>query len=269
MKRLTLLLLFATPVLAQPTPAEQGKAVYDRVCTACHGANGGAGDRAPAIVLSGATTALRGERSDTQLLAIIRDGIPGTGMPAWKGRLSEDEIAHIGAYIRALRGTALDNPLPGDPAHGEQVFWSTGGCGACHMINGRGTGIGPDLSNIAAIRKATAITEALTKAEHSVFSDGGVHLAAIPPMNYQPVTVVTRQGRTIEGVMRNMDHWSVQFIGRDGSYHSWQRADLKSVTIKPGSIMPSVYDRRLSATDFRDLLAFLTRQGMRPGKAAE
>lgn len=265
MKRAVFILaLSALPVLAQPSPVEQGKAVYDAHCTACHGANGNAGERAPAIVISGAATALRGERSEAQILDIVRNGIPGTGMPAWKARLSEGDILAIGTYIHALRGTALDNPWPGDPAHGQQVFWGKGQCGSCHIIDGRGAAIGPDLSNIAVQRKAAAISDTLTTAQHRVFGDGGIHLPAIPPMDYQPVTVVTKDGRSIAGVMRNMDHRSVQIVSLDGKYHSFDRAGLAGVTIAPGSIMPSDYDKRLSAGEFRDLLAFLTRQGARP-----
>lgn len=281
MKRIVILLMLAaTPALAQPKAASnpfmgnqqavaQGKATYDRTCTACHGPDGTAGERAPAIVLSGAGTALRGQRSIEQILAVVRNGIPGTGMPAWGTRLSNDDILKLGAYIGALRGTALDNPLPGDPAHGEQVFWGKGQCGTCHMIYGRGGVTGPDLSNIAAVRKSAAIVNALTKVDHRVFGDGGVHLPAMPPMDYESVQVVTKDGRTIDGVMRNQDHWSVQFIGLDGKFYSLDRDRLASVTFKPGSIMPTDYDKRLSPDEFRDLVAFLTRQGRKQAADVE
>jgi putative heme-binding domain-containing protein len=260
-----LLVTVAMPAWAQQQPATgaqavaQGKALYDQHCTACHGANAGAGERAPAIVST--ATSMRGQRSDAQLMAIVKNGIPGSAMPAWAGRLSDNDIANIGAFIHALRGSALDNPLPGDVARGEAVFWGKGGCGSCHAISGRGSVIGPDLGNIAAIRKSTAISDALTKVEHRVYGDGGVHLPSPPPMEYEPVTVVTKTGPTIQGVMRNQDAWSVQFVSLDGRFHSFDRADLRSVTIKPGSIMPTDYDKRLSADEFRDLMAFLTRQG--------
>ncbi len=247
------------PFIGNLQAVQQGKAVYDRSCTACHGANAGAGDRAPAIVVSGATT-LRGERSENELLGIIRGGIPGTAMPAWAGRLADEDILKIVAYIHALRGTAIDDPWPGDPAHGQQVFWGKGGCGGCHMIYGRGGVLGPDLSKIAMVRKATAISDALTKVDHRVYGDGGVHLRAIPTMNYEPVTVVTRDGQTIDGVMMNQDAYSVQFLDMAGRPRSFTRDALASISIRPVSLMPTDYDKRLTKEEFSDLLAFLTRQ---------
>ncbi len=270
MRYLVLAFLFATPALAQPatTPAQQGETLYGQHCTACHGAAGGAGERAPAIVLADATT-LRGQRSDAQLLATIRNGVPGTAMPAWAGQLSDDDINRIGAYIHALRGVALDNPSSGDAGHGEAVFWGKGDCGACHAILGRGNSSGPDLSNIAAQRKTGAIQDALTKTEHRVFGDGGVALAMIPPMDYNAVHVVTKNGATLDGLMRNQDAESVQFITADGKLHSLDRSDLRSIAIKPASTMPTDYDKRLSPDEFKDLMAFLTRQGARPAQSAK
>jgi mono/diheme cytochrome c family protein len=268
MKRVLFALVICTvpamaDAIATPQTIEQGKLVYDTHCTACHGGEGRAGERAPAIVFTGATGPLRGERSDAQILQVVRDGIPGTGMPAWGKRLSGEQIAALGAYIHALRGTALDNPAPGDAAHGEQVFWGKADCGSCHRIGLKGGAIGPDLGNIAAVRKTAQIRDALTKADHHVFGDGGVHLPAIPPMESDPVTVVTNDGKTIAGVMRNQDAWSVQLMGMDSRLYSFPRDRLKSVTLRSGSVMPSDYDKRLSKTEFDDLMAFLTRQGKR------
>lgn len=260
---LALLMIAAAPAMAQTTPAQQGEALYGQHCTACHGAGGGAGERAPAIVLSDATT-LRGQRSDAQLLAIIKNGIPGTAMPAWSGKLQDADINKIGAYIHALRSVALDNPLPGDAVHGEALFWGKGSCGTCHAISGRGNAAGPDLSNLAAQRKAGAIQDALTKQQHRVYGDGGVHLPALPPMDYNTVHIVTNSGQTMDGLMRNQDAWSMQFFTMDGKFHSLDRSQIRSATIKPGSNMPTDYDKRLAPGEFKDLMAFLTRQGTKP-----
>lgn len=251
----------SNPFIGNSQAVSEGKAAYDKTCTACHGGNGGSGERAPAIVLSGVVGPLRGERTEAQLLSIIRSGIPGTQMPPFSGLLSEDSILKIVAYIHALRSVALDDPRPGNPVHGEEVFWGKGECGHCHMIYGRGGVVGPDLSNIAAIRKAATIEDALTKEQHKVYGDGGVSLKVIPPMSYNPVQVVTKDGRTISGVMLNEDSYSIQFMDLDNRLHSFERTELSSVSIKPGSVMPTDYDKRLSKEEFADLLAFLTRQG--------
>lgn len=271
-----LALCAALPALAQrsgPTPSnnpfennlqavDQGRTLYGQACTACHGANGGAGEIGPAIVLSTATN-LRGESDDAAILDIVRQGIPGTPMPAFAGKLTDDDILKLGAYIHSLRGTAIDSPLPGDPAYGEAVFWGKGQCGDCHMVSGRGGVLGPDLTNIASVRKSAAIIDALTKPQHHIVGDGGVHMPLLPPMDtYDPVHVVTASGRIIDGVLLNQDGYSLQIMGTDNKLHLLDRAGLREVTIKSGSsMMPTDYDKRLSPDEFRNLLAFLTRQG--------
>ena len=91
----------------------------------------------------------------------------------------------------------------------------------------------------------------------------------LAPMDYNPVHVVTRSGQAIDGVMRNQDAWSIQFMDMNGKLHSFARSELSSVTISAGSIMPTDYDKRLSADEFKDLMAFLTRQGTRPAAAGK
>jgi cytochrome c oxidase cbb3-type subunit III len=259
----------AVPLAGNSQAVQQGKAVYDKTCTACHGADGTAGERAPAIVAN-AASGLREQFSEAQILGIIRNGIPGTAMPAWSGRLADGDITNIVAYIHALRGTAIDSPSPGDPAHGQEVFWNKGGCGGCHMILGRGAVLGPDLSNIAATRKFTAIRDALTEADHHVYSDGGVHERAIAPMDYEPVTVVTKSGDTLHGLMMNQDAYSVQFLDMNGTPRSFVRGTLASVTVGKVSPMPTDYDKRLTKSEFDDLMAFLSRQAtvIKPAEAA-
>ena len=136
------------PFLGNAEAVTEGKTLYDQKCTTCHGADGGGGEIGPAIV--------SGDRvdigvSDAQTFNIIKNGVTGT--PMTPQRLSESDIWKIVTYIHALRGTAIDNPLPGDVAHGEAVFWGKGQCGTCHMLSGKGGLTAPDLSNIAGVRK--------------------------------------------------------------------------------------------------------------------
>jgi putative heme-binding domain-containing protein len=245
----------------------QGEQLYNQNCTACHGVNGGAGEIGPEIIhnLSGS---LRGELNDNQILEVIRNGTPRTAMPAWKGKLSEDGILKIGAFLHSLRGTALDNPLPGNVIKGEQIFWGKGQCGSCHMVAGRGGLRGPDLTNIAAMRKSNSIIDALTKANHRIYGDGGVHLSALPPMDtYDAVHIVLRDGKTVDGVLLNQDSYALQLLGDDDQLYLLDRERIKETVTKP-PIMPTDYDKRLTPEEFRDLMAFLTRQGKKAVAAA-
>src|SRR5437667_8229288 len=123
---------------------EEGHEIFNHNCTVCHGLNGAAGDRGPAL---GAGRDYS-RRKDQAIFDAIEKGIPGTEMPP--AGLQPMDIWKVVAYIRSLRATASEAFVPGDVAHGEQIFWNKGQCGSCHMMRGRGGIAGPDLSNVAA-----------------------------------------------------------------------------------------------------------------------
>ena len=176
--------------------------------------------------------------------------------------LAENDAWKVAAYVRALRGTAIDAPAKGNVARGEQIFWGKADCGGCHMLRGRGGLTGPDLSHIASRRKLTSIRDALTKEQHSVSGDGGRHETILVPLSsYQPVRVVTREGRTIRGVVKNEDSFSLQLLGLDNALHLFARDELREIVYEPNSLMPTDYDKRLTPEEFQDLMAFLSRQG--------
>jgi mono/diheme cytochrome c family protein len=247
----------ANPFLGNPQAVVDGEHLYNETCTTCHGAGGSGGETGPAIV--------SGDRvdigvSDAQTFNVIKNGVAGT--PMTPQRLPESDIWNIVTYIHALRGPAIDSPLPGDVAHGEAVFWGKGQCGTCHMLSGRGGLTAPDLSNIAGVRKSSSIVDALTKQQHRVYGSGGAHLRTLPVMDsYLPVYVTTADGKTIDGVLLNEDGYSLQMIGNDQQLHLFDKTKLRKVAVEPRSLMPTDYDKRLTPAEFKDLMAFLTRQG--------
>ena len=245
----------------------QGEQLYNQNCTSCHGPNGGAGEIGPEIIHN-LSMPMRGELNDNQILDVIRNGAPDTAMPAWNGKLADDDILKIGAFLHSLRGTAIDNPLPGNVDHGEEIFWGKGQCGSCHMLGGKGGLKGPDLTNVAAEYKSNLIVDALTKPNHRVYGDGGVHILELPLMDtYDPVHVTLGDGRTVDGVLLNQDSYSLQLMGDDNQLHLLDRSQVKAIASKP-PLMPTDYDKRLTRDEFADLMAFLTRQGRKAPAAA-
>jgi hypothetical protein len=129
------------------------------------------------------------------------------------------------------------------------------------MVNGKGGLTGPDLSNIAGTRKSTEIIAALTQEQHHIYGSGGAHLRTLPAMDtYLPVHVTTEDGKVVSGVLLNQDSYSLQMIGDDQQLHLYDRSKLRKVVVEPKSKMPTDYDKRLTPDEFKDLMAFLTRQ---------
>jgi putative heme-binding domain-containing protein len=253
----------ANPFQGNATAINEGRDLYNQTCTACHGPDGAAGEMAPAL---GAPARRYAQGTDAQIFDAIKHGIPGTQMPPLPN-LADNDIWKITTYIHGLRGTAIDAPAAGDVAHGEQVFWGKGECGNCHVVKAKGGLIGPDLTNIAGTRKISSIIDALTKPQHRVFGDGGaIPRILIPNTTYQPVRVTAADGKVTNGVLKNEDSYSLQVMGTDNALHMFDRAKVK-VVYETTSVMPTDYDKRLTADELKDLLAFLTRQAVAPPPA--
>ena len=226
-----------------PAAAAEGRKLYNRDCTICHGLEGTVGDRAPA--LAGDRRFLRS--SAEELYDAIRNGIRGTGMPP--SPLADAEVQNVVAYIRSLRAPAADTVVAGDSERGAAVFWGKGDCGRCHMVRGRGGILGPDLSNIGGERRPAALRDALTRSGRRL------------PRGYRPAKIRMRDGRAIEGLVKNEDSFSLQVLGaRDLRLHLLDRSEAAEVIYSDHSLMPSDYAQRLTAAEIDDLLAFLARQ---------
>jgi len=253
----------ANPAIGNQQAIQEGEAIYSQTCTACHGKDGSAGEMAPAV----AAPSRRYNRvTDNQVFDAVKNGIPQTQMPPFGGKFSDDQIWKVVAYIHGLRGTAIDAPTQGNAANGEQIFWGKGQCGTCHMVKGKGSLVGPDLSDLAGMRKVQSIVNALTKTIHRIPGDGGTHDSVLMPLQtYQPVRITTADGKVINGVLRNEDSFSLQVFGTsDNQLHFFDRAKLKEVYYEPKSLMPTDYDKRLTSQEFQDLMAFLTRLHVEP-----
>src|SRR5712691_9538393 len=156
------------PHLASRIPQDtiKGKIVYAKWCAGCHG-DGGAGDGPAAATMlprprnfTGAvykvrTTASGQLPTDADLMRAIDDGLPGTAMPAWKGRLSDGERRDVMGYLKTFSSFFNDTsqhatPLkfgsaPGGGSGAEALrigrqFYDSIGCRKCHGDQGRGNG---------------------------------------------------------------------------------------------------------------------------------
>lgn len=224
---------------AQTTSAS-GRSAFNSDCSGCHGLDGRGSDKAVNI----ATTDKVRHFSDAELSAIISNGIPGTGMPAFH-TLSEKQIHALVGYVRLLQGKTGTRTVPGDAQRGKEIFFGKGDCSSCHTISGEGGFLGPDLSGYGSGASANAIRDEIVRSPRT------------PAQGFRAAVITTASGERLEGVVRNEDNFSVQFQKKDGSFHFFQKADLRNFEHLDSSLMPTDYRDRLSNGELDDLVSYL------------
>jgi cytochrome c oxidase cbb3-type subunit III len=216
---------------------ERGSRLYGANCAFCHGASGNA---VPNVDLRSGK--FRRATSDEDLGRLITAGVPGTAMPPHK--FQDAELTGIVAYIRAMRDVHATNVAVGDARRGKEIFTGKGACMTCHRVNGQGSRLAPDLSDIGMVRSANALQESLLDPTASML-----------PIN-RSVRAVTRDGKVITGRRLNEDTYSVQLIDTAERLVSLDKADLKEYAVIKTSSMPS-YRGKLNAQELADVVSYL------------
>ncbi len=211
--------------------------MYGANCAFCHGAAGNAISNVD--LRSGK---FRRAASDEDLARLITAGVAGTAMPPHK--FQDAELTGIVAYIRAMRDVHTSRIAVGDPRRGKEIFAGKGACMSCHRVNGQGSRLAPDLSDIGTVRSANDLQQSLLDPTANML-----------PIN-RSVRGVTRDGNVITGRRLNEDTYSVQLIDNEERLVSLAKADLKEYTVIKTSSMPS-YRGKLSAPELADLVAYL------------
>jgi mono/diheme cytochrome c family protein len=90
--------------LASTMPSEFVEVLYMRNCSSCHGQSGrGDGLFMQIVPRLPANFHVHQLRPDAAL-RIISDGVPGTTMPQWRTKLTDDERRALAAYVRGFYG---------------------------------------------------------------------------------------------------------------------------------------------------------------------
>jgi putative heme-binding domain-containing protein len=219
-----------------PADVQSGKQLYGVNCSNCHGPNG---DFVSGVDLGHGN--FRRASSDNELVAIMVQGIPGTPMPP--ANLSDQQAHQIVAYLRSLAAAGTTGGNQADLAHGKSLFESKG-CLNCHRVQDHGSRVGPDLTNVGALRKPADIERSIVDPNAEI----------LPENRY--VRAVTRDGATITGRILNEDTYSLQLIDGKEKLVSLQKADLRQFEFLKNSPMPSYRDK-LSRDELSDLVGYL------------
>ena len=263
-----------TPIdLKDPQPISEGDKVFAQNCsvTYCHGREGASG-RAPSV---------KDKKWEvTRLRKVIMEGIPNTSMPNWNDKLTERQISAVIAYILSISGekpaksqpsatgVAPENNMPalmapaatlpeslvGDPARGEQLFFAAGerGCAGCHVIDGKGNPVGPDLTG-SARRNARALFG-------DIVFPGAALDAGKPPL----LRIVMKDGEKILGLKQEETPAAVRVFDMSRIPPVLRRVakeQIQSVEPQTQSAMPERYGEVYTLRELLDLVSFLKSSG--------
>jgi cytochrome c oxidase cbb3-type subunit III len=236
------LALFPCVLLAQhgytPGDIEEGQRLFSTNCAVCHGAEG---DGVPGVDLGHGK--FRRAVADIDVIDIIQKGIPGTAMPP--NNFDDIKAGAIVAYLRSIASFVGDTAsIPGDARHGKAIFEGRGNCMACHRVNGRGSRLGPELTDIGMFRRAAQLKQSIVDPD-----------AEILPQN-RFMHVVTKEGTVLDGRLLNHDTYTLQLFDSKERLLTFQKSALKEYKFVETSPMPS-YKEKLSDQEIADVVNYL------------
>jgi cytochrome c oxidase cbb3-type subunit 3 len=252
------------PYAGDAKVAQLGEYQFRSNCAFCHGLGAKGGGRGPDLTRANK----RHGTTDAEIFHNIHDGISGTAMPAATNGgigvgMSDEEIWQVVTYIRSIEKKVSAAEM-GDAAHGKVLFYGTAGCGTCHMVNGRGGRLGPDLSSTGAARSFEYLVESMRNPSKRL-AEGISEPLKDFSQEYETVTVVTTEGTKLQGVVLNEDSFTVQMLDTREQIHSFEKSKLRSYEKTRESLMPAYDAKMLPEKDLKDIIAFLLAAGEKGG----
>jgi PQQ-dependent dehydrogenase (methanol/ethanol family) len=246
------------PAAAASGPASQGsgdfaqaKQAFSRTCGGCHGPAALGGDRGPALIGNADLRKL----DAAGIGAIITGGTP-RGMPAFSS-LPADQVASIAAWLKSENQNTASVGTPAQVAAGESFFFGDGKCASCHMVHGKGSNNGPDLSTVGQRLTPAEITAMLddpTAQMGTKRTPACPGWAFCPNLEWNVANVTLKSGGKLRGFLRTEGDHSITVQTFDGRAHMLSDKEFASYTREDTSYMPPL---KATADQRRDLMAYL------------
>lgn len=184
-----------------------GERVYDTYCAGCHGPDGLGNGPASEFLNPLPRNFVDGDYkffhfgelpplpSDESLELTVRNGLPGSSMPAFP-LITEQELKDVVAYTKNFRAGGWVEPKPlqagAQPIQvegesGEELFVSAG-CTGCHQFDPAGAagGVGPSLNQIGSVLSVEELVQSIVEPDAVIAENcpAGPCPPGVMPQNY-------------------------------------------------------------------------------------
>lgn len=184
--------------------------------------------------------------------------------------LSPDEIKAVISYLQSQGGevdiAAIKLPatikaasaaevapwepyMAGDLSEGERLFFdleSNAGCAKCHTVKEKGGKVGPELTNVAGTRTPKFIVQSILNPSAEIAS------------GFEPMLVITKDGRYISGVLQKEDQASIVLADSNAKVITIPKEEVANKAPQKTSIMPGNFAEILTTKELHDILAYVT-----------
>jgi cytochrome c oxidase cbb3-type subunit 3 len=254
------------PFAGDAQAAKVGESQFRANCAFCHGLGARGGGRGPDLTRA----QKKHGNEDGDLYRTINEGVPGTAMPPNGATqqgvgMTEAEIWQVITYVRSVQKKA---PLqaPGNAAHGKELFYGSAACATCHMVQGKGGRLGPDLTATGSARSLDYLVDSVRNPSRRL-AQGISEAMKEFSEEYATVTVVDTAGQKFQGVVLNEDNFTLQMIDTHEQLHLLEKDKLRSLDESRESLMPAYDPKMLPEKDLQDLIAYMLSVGSAGGGA--
>lgn len=166
------------------------------------------------------------------------------------------EIRQAAQRLFPLPPSKDNTPLPpltelvktaGDAANGRMIFFSTGTCHKCHVVETMGRDVGPNLTEIGSKLSREAMYESV------LYPSAGIS------HNYESWTVVLATGTTVSGLLVSRTDDQITIKSDDAIVRSFPMDDVDDVVKQKISLMPADLQKTMTRQELADVVEFMQR----------
>ena len=145
-------------------------------------------------------------------------------------------------------------PIEVDPKEGELIFFDDTRdvtCSKCHLLNGKGSKVGPDLTGIGAVQTPQYLIESVLKP------------SAVIVKGFETMYLITNDGMAYNGLLVSQDEEEVVLmVDEDGKMEElvFYPDEIAQMQKQDVSIMPGNFSEMLTTKEFYGIISFLLNQ---------
>jgi len=173
------------------------------------------------------------------------------------GESNIDEVAKFAEKIPETSGEAVAPwvpPIDVDIKEGELVFFDESRgvtCSKCHVLNGKGSKVGPDLTGIGAVQTPQYLIESVLKPSEIIVK------------GFETMYLMTNDGMAYNGLLVSQDEEEVVLmVDEDGAMEEYvfYPDEIAQMQKQDVSIMPGNFQDMLTTKEFYGVILFLLSQ---------